>query len=208
MGSVMNFLQMGRISWERVAENIITCLSWGVAMKIFWTSRRISKLSSILSHSSSTKWRTVDKLRNFWLLSASMRPGVPTTMCGGSSFSTFLFCSIGRPPKKLATLTPSRYRLKRSNSWQIWNASSRVWHSTMADTLPSSGSSCCSTVSTKTAVLPIPDLAWQMTSMPRMACGMHSCWTSLGCSKPQSWMARSSSGLSRKSLKPVAWMPT
>ncbi len=30
---------------------------------------------------------------------------------------------------------------------------------------------------TNTAVLPIPDLAWQMMSMPRMACGMHSCWT-------------------------------
>ena len=29
-----------------------------------------------------------------------------------------------------------------------------------------------------------------------------------GCSKPQSWMARSSSGLSRKSLKPLLWMPT
>ena len=29
-----------------------------------------------------------------------------------------------------------------------------------------------------------------------------------GCSKPQSWMARSSSGLRRKSLKPEEWMPT
>jgi len=33
---------------------------------------------------------------------------------------------------------------------------------------------------TKTAVLPMPDLAWQMMSMPRMACGMHSCCTERG----------------------------
>lgn len=27
---------------ERVAENIMTCLWWGVALKISWTSRRMS----------------------------------------------------------------------------------------------------------------------------------------------------------------------
>mmetsp|Transcript_97664 Transcript_97664/g.237500 ORF Transcript_97664/g.237500 Transcript_97664/m.237500 type:complete len:227 (-) Transcript_97664:269-949(-) len=54
---------------------------------------------------------------------------------------------------------------------------------------PGTGSSCCSTARTNTAVLPMPDLAWQMTSMPRIACGMHSCWTSDGCSKPQSTKA-------------------
>jgi len=30
----MNFLHTGRISLERVAENIITCLWWGVDLKI------------------------------------------------------------------------------------------------------------------------------------------------------------------------------
>jgi len=39
----MNFLQVVRISLERVAENIITCLWWGVARKISWTSRRMSE---------------------------------------------------------------------------------------------------------------------------------------------------------------------
>ena len=38
--------------------------------------------------------------------------------------------------------------------------------------------------------------------------GMHSCWTSLGCSNPQSTMALRISGLSRKSLKPLLWMET
>jgi hypothetical protein len=39
----MNFLQVVRMSLERVAENIITCLWWGVARKISWTSRRMSE---------------------------------------------------------------------------------------------------------------------------------------------------------------------
>ena len=38
----MNFLQIGRISCERVALNIMTCFWVGVARKISWTSRRIS----------------------------------------------------------------------------------------------------------------------------------------------------------------------
>ena len=40
--SCMNFLQTGRISFESVAENIMTCFSWGVLRKISWTSRLIS----------------------------------------------------------------------------------------------------------------------------------------------------------------------
>lgn len=42
MGFLMNFLQIGRISCDNVALNIITCFSVGVARKISWTSRRIS----------------------------------------------------------------------------------------------------------------------------------------------------------------------
>lgn len=30
----MNFLHTPRMSWDRVAENIMTCLSWGVILKI------------------------------------------------------------------------------------------------------------------------------------------------------------------------------
>ena len=37
--SRMNFLQTGRMSEERVAENIMTCLSWGVFLKIACTHR-------------------------------------------------------------------------------------------------------------------------------------------------------------------------
>ena len=40
--SVINFLQMGRISWESVAENIMTCLSCGVCLKMSCISARMS----------------------------------------------------------------------------------------------------------------------------------------------------------------------
>ena len=73
----------------------------------------------------------------------------------------------------LPTLSPS---LSLSPPPRLtWYASSRVWQTMMAPTSPSTGSSCCSTDRTKTAVLPMPDLAWHRTSMPRIAWGMHSC---------------------------------
>ena len=40
--SCINRLHTGRISLLKVAENIITCLSWGVNLKISWTSFRMS----------------------------------------------------------------------------------------------------------------------------------------------------------------------
>lgn len=52
-----------------------------------------------------------------------------------------------------------------------------MWHRTSAATWPAIGSICCNVERTNTAVFPIPDLAWQMTSIPRIAWGMHSCWT-------------------------------
>ena len=39
---LMNFLQTARMSEARVAENIITCFSWGVSLKMSWTSARMS----------------------------------------------------------------------------------------------------------------------------------------------------------------------
>mmetsp|Transcript_4409 Transcript_4409/g.17587 ORF Transcript_4409/g.17587 Transcript_4409/m.17587 type:complete len:205 (-) Transcript_4409:192-806(-) len=204
----MNFLHTGRISFESVAENIITCLSCGVILKISCTSARMSSCSSILSHSSRMKCPHCLSEMSPSLASALHRPGVATITLGGFSFSCSFCCLMFTPPKITETFTAGKYAAKRSNSWQIWYASSRVWHRINAPTSPGTGSSCCSTASTNTAVLPMPDLAWQITSMPRIAWGMHSCCTSEGCSKPQSTIARRSSGLSRKSRKPVEWMPT
>lgn len=62
-------------------------------------------------------------------------------------------------------------------------------------------------VNANTAVFPIPLFAWQIMSVPIIAWGMHSYYTSLGCSKPQSVMALRSSGLNRKSLNPVLIIP-
>mmetsp|Transcript_163800 Transcript_163800/g.398105 ORF Transcript_163800/g.398105 Transcript_163800/m.398105 type:complete len:204 (-) Transcript_163800:136-747(-) len=203
----MYLRQTGRTASLSVAENIMTCLSRGVFMKIFCTSARMSMASSILSHSSRTKCLQLSSLRWPELTRSSTRPGVPITTCGASSCSSLMCCLRGTPPYSTAVLTSGRYLEKRLYSWPIWKASSRAWHSTITLTC-SDGTSWCSVASTNTAVLPMPDLAWQMMSMPSSACGMHSCCTSLGCSKPQSTMARSSSGFSMKSRKPEAWMPT
>mmetsp|Transcript_24220 Transcript_24220/g.67809 ORF Transcript_24220/g.67809 Transcript_24220/m.67809 type:complete len:205 (-) Transcript_24220:150-764(-) len=204
----MNLRMTGRTSFESVALNIITCLSCGVALKISWMSARMSSCSSILSHSSRMKWRTLLRLRSPSFTSCFTRPGVPTTMLGQLALrSSFCFFTL-TPPKNTPILMSFKYTLNLSNSWQIWKASSRVWQRTTAPTVSAWASSCCSTASTNTAVLPTPALAWQITSIPSTACGMHSCCTSEGCSKPQSTMARRSSGLSRKSLNPVEWIPT
>lgn len=115
---------MGRISFFRVALNIITCLVRGVHLKIFCTSLRISAQrgntamfsdhrrprvwrsgpsipsdSSILSHSSSTKCFTLVRSSERALgfsgeHSAWMRPGVPTTMCGRVRSSLRTFSSL------------------------------------------------------------------------------------------------------------------
>mmetsp|Transcript_9230 Transcript_9230/g.28717 ORF Transcript_9230/g.28717 Transcript_9230/m.28717 type:complete len:201 (-) Transcript_9230:207-809(-) len=175
----MNFLQTGRISLLSVALNIITCFLCGDLTKMDCTSLRMSSVSSTLSHSSMTKCSRLLRSRSPLLARSSTRPGVPTTMCGQSALSISTCVVRGTPPKMTATLRSFMYTEKRSNSWQIWKASSRVWHSTSALTLFSLGSICCSVLSVNTAVLPMPDLAWQMTSMPRMACGMHSCCTAL-----------------------------
>mmetsp|Transcript_14874 Transcript_14874/g.37592 ORF Transcript_14874/g.37592 Transcript_14874/m.37592 type:complete len:210 (-) Transcript_14874:187-816(-) len=204
-----NFLQTGRISLASVAENIMTCLLCGVWRKICCTSWRMSSFSSILSHSSMTKCLTLERSMTLSLTDSwSIRPGVPMAMCGAPLLSSLRCSSAGTPPKNTALLTSLRYLEKRWYSLWIWKASSRVWQSTTTASSFSFASSWCRVVRTKTAVLPMPDLAWQMMSPPRMACGMHSCWTSEGCSKPQSTIARVSSGLSKKSLKPELCTPT
>lgn len=50
--SCMNLRQTGRISLLRVALNIMTCFSWGVALKISWTSRLMSTTRSKHSNKS------------------------------------------------------------------------------------------------------------------------------------------------------------
>lgn len=95
----MNFLQTGRISLGRVAENIMTCFSCGVILKTSCTSRRMSgegrdihsmatlcpghgspSCSSILSHSSRMKCLMFLRFRLRSRHSARIRPGVPTTI--------------------------------------------------------------------------------------------------------------------------------
>ena len=110
---------------------------------------------------------------------------------------------MGTPPKITSVLISGMFLRKRMNSLLIWKASSLLWQRIIADTGLGFSGSCWRVVKTNTAVLPIPDLAWQRMSTPIIALGMHSYCTSEGCSKPQSVIARLSSGLRSISLKLV-----
>lgn len=107
-----NFLQTGRISLSNVAEYIITCFSYGVTLKIDWTSLRISISARRRSHSSSTKCFTLDRSRAFLLVARSRtRPGVPTTIWGTSTFNASM---------SVLTLIPV-------DGWVRWWVGTSVW---------------------------------------------------------------------------------
>ena len=76
--SVMNFLQIGLISWLSVALNIITCLHRGVNLNICWISDLIETLSNTLSHSSIMKCFISFKEMAFCLTRSTSLPGVAT----------------------------------------------------------------------------------------------------------------------------------
>ncbi len=184
--------------------------------------------SSILSHSSSTKWRTDFKFRSPSLASYdpcseqrvfSIHPGRNSTSAGTHRLDAArganddmrrlvlerlllrldVHAAVDDHHVHVRQVAAEALELVRDlfrralGFWRwagsacppaglarAWYASSRVWHMTSAPTSPVVTSSCCRTEMTNTAVLPMPDLAWQMTSMPRMACGMHSCCTAGG----------------------------
>mmetsp|Transcript_90194 Transcript_90194/g.125322 ORF Transcript_90194/g.125322 Transcript_90194/m.125322 type:complete len:255 (-) Transcript_90194:347-1111(-) len=140
IGSCMNFRHSTRMSLGMVAENIITCLSCGVATKIFCTVWRMS-VSSILSHSSSTKCFVLPSFKLPRCTRSYTRPGVPTMMLGFSSAISFSCCSRRMPPYNTRVFTPGMYLEKRLNSLPIWKANSRTWHNTTTETCPSTGSS-------------------------------------------------------------------
>lgn len=117
------------------------------------------------------------RFNDFSRASANILPGVPTTICGQLVFKVCWSFLMLMPPKNTETLMLFMYLENLSYSLEIWKANSRVWHITNTLTWPSICSSCWSVARTNTAVFPIPLLAWQIISMPRIAWGIHSCWT-------------------------------
>ena len=185
------FINMAHISFDfsdRVAENIITYLLLAFPfMKIFCTYCLMSASISILSHSSRMKNLRSLSFKCPWLTNWRTLPGVPITICGDSLPSrTAISSLIGTPPKKTCDLTWGICLVKRFTSFLIWYASSLTLHRIRAVFGFGSSSICCRIEIIKTAVLPIPDTAWHKTSLPWTDWGMHSYWTSDGCSKPQS----------------------
>jgi hypothetical protein len=172
----MNLRHIFRTSGLNVAENIITCLSCGVILKMFWTSYLISRASSIWSHSSRIKCFIFSVFRLLFFTRARTLPGVPISIVGGFFFSSFIWSYSGCPPYMTShvTLVSSRYFMNLTNSLFIWKASSLVWHRIIRDIGLGSSSNYYRVVSVKTAVLPIPDFAWHIISVPSIAWGMHS----------------------------------
>lgn len=117
------------------------------------------------------------KFKLLSLANAKILPGVPTTMWGQFVLRTCSSFFMLMPPKKTPTLMAGMYFENRSYSLLIWNANSLVWHKTRTSTWLSIGSICCKVARTNTAVFPIPLFACDTMSMPRIACGMHSCCT-------------------------------
>ena len=125
------------------------------------------------------KYFSLSTLRYPSLTSWLILPGVPQMMWGGvSPLRSFLSSFTGRPPMKVAVRMFFRYFPNLLNSFSIWKAISLVLAKISVEIgYGFSLSSVCSTVSTKTAVLPIPDLAWQMISAPSRAVGIHCYYT-------------------------------
>lgn len=115
----MNFLQTYLIFLLRVAENIITYLLCGVFLKIFYTSPLMSNYSSILSHSSKTKCLILSNFMFPFETKSKILPGVPTTICGGSSFNNFFYSSMLSPPKKTFDLISGKNLPSLENSLLI-----------------------------------------------------------------------------------------
>lgn len=168
----------------------------------------MSNSSSNLSHSSIMNTYKFSKFRALSFTNCRIRPGVPIKMCGlFSPLSILIWSFTGTPPKKHSLRMLGRYTVNLSHSFLIWWASSRVLQRMSTELGLGSSSNWWSTDRIKTAVFPLPETAWQITSLPIIAYGMHSCCTSEGCSKPHSLIALCNSFLRSKSLKLVMCTP-
>ena len=84
--SCMNFLQTGRISFDSVAENIITCFECGVARKISWMSRRIS------THDTTADY-CVNAIHGAYL-HTTPQPTTATTQYTSATSHCFIFITV------------------------------------------------------------------------------------------------------------------
>jgi len=84
-------LHIALYSADKVAENIKTYFSQGVRTKIYYISALISKLPTILSHSSTTKYLILFKLISSLLTKSNNLPGVPIIISGASSLRRLIY---------------------------------------------------------------------------------------------------------------------
>ena len=154
--------EMSSTSRLMVAENMPRFFRLGIRSRM-WVTSRTKPMSSIRSASSSTTVCTLSRrtVRRFtWSI---RRPGVATTIWG-AFFSWVICLSMGWPPYRQTTRTPSLKVHRSRSSSRIWMANSRVGASTRPVTSLPSGSVCSTMGMPKAKVLPVPVGALAMTS--------------------------------------------
>eukprot|EP01139_Manchomonas_bermudensis_P020174 Amastigsp_a678067_66.p3 type:complete len:194 gc:universal Amastigsp_a678067_66:721-1302(+) len=165
-----------------VAENRYVLRSDGTAARIVRSSSSKSMLR-MRSASSSTRNLSV-RSENPFVFSrwSTMRPGVPTMMCG--FFARFTACvTMSTPPTTVTVRAPIAEPMS-VNCCAIWIASSRVGVMQSANTGDGAARSALSTGRAKLAVLPEPVSASPMMSRPWSAHGMASAWIPVGPAQP------------------------
>lgn len=155
------------------------------------------KSSIIVSASSKIKYFNLSTFNAFLSQIRSLRrPGVPTTIYGFTVSIVQIFTDTGSPPpQKHSTFTLFINFPNLKNSSRAYWANSLVCVITRHSTLLLSVFIVFNTVSTNTAVFPVPALAQQINYSPNKAFVNDSAWTLVGCSNPASLTALKISSL-------------
>ena len=126
----MNFLQVPRTSLAMVAENIMTCLSWGVSLKMACTSARMSAKQSrtAAAGSTSSSQTNIDSIKQWPCDVGWARPAALPPTAWQSATIQYASCKVPRrrllqrcvlkQAEWFLVLTPSRTHVKSDEQAQ------------------------------------------------------------------------------------------
>lgn len=183
------------VFWRRFVEYQLSCWDFQelyhihqwrrICTKLRWEPYLLKVDDFVSGQVKETTWSSDDDMRVFgWIFELSdVVLERYTSEIGAISklrfFEVASWISLKEEPSLLKSL-------------KIWWANSLVWHVTThwwGSYWSPYGAIWFKIEMTKTAVFPIPDLAWQRISCPWRAWGMVLTCTSLGCSNPHSRIA-------------------
>eukprot|EP00967_Tisochrysis_lutea_P128738 scaffold220618_cov36-Tisochrysis_lutea.AAC.1 len=156
--------------------------------------------TSYLSASSRTRMRTLSPRIASAMSSATSRPGVPHATSHFATAASSAFIRV--PPIKAPTLTERKCPPMVRQTAAVCSAISRVGETRSACGPPRPAATPSSATTAKAAVLPVPDFALAMRSMPKRPSGIEAAWMGEGRRKPASrspWTTESLSPRSQNS---------